>query len=492
MAYDLFVRRIYRAFLLLVVCFVAGAFLAPGELGEVPKQTPETKPTTSQASERPNVVFILTDDLDVRSVKRLPRIKKLLIEKGTSFDNAFVTNSVCCPSRSTILRGQYTHNHEVLTSFPPEGGFQKFQNLDRGSSTIATWLQSGGYRTVLLGKYLNGYCPRELCNVPQTYVPEGWNEWYAWASFQRKKLNSNGRLVEYPQEHPDDVLSKRATGFISRTGGLEQPFFMYLAPNAPHMPADPAPRHRKAFSGAKMPRTPSFDERDLDDKPAWVRRKSESGPGRMREANADYRQRLRLMLAVDEMVARIVRTLEETGELDNTYIVLTSDHGFRLGEHGLPFGKSTAYEEDIRVPLIVRGPGVPEGRTLDHMILNNDFAPTFAELAGEDAPNFVDGRSFAPLLAEDPPSSSNWRSAFLVEHWKGESYVPNYKALRTKDYTYVSYEDGERELYDLGKGPYELENVYDTVDSSLRQRLDSRLEELRDCTGKECRAAEDG
>jgi N-acetylglucosamine-6-sulfatase len=236
------------------------------------------------------------------------------------------------------------------------------------------------------------------------------------------------------------------------------------------------------------------------------------------------------MLAVDDMIGRLVGELRKSGELDNTYFFFTSDNGFHFGTHRLSVGKWTAYEEDISVPLIVRGPGVPKGRTLEHLVLNNDFAPTFADLGGAEIPDFVDGRTLRPLLSDDPPPTDDWRQAFLEEAM-AESAVapasvteeagprlltgdvqpseevgrasplqkssvteagrPALKAVRTRDHLYVEYDNGESELYDLEKDPYELDNVYEDTDLDQLWRYEGWLGSLRDCAGEDCRAAED-
>jgi len=211
------------------------------------------------------------------------------------------------------------------------------------------------------------------------------------------------------------LLAEKAIGYVRRASDDEAPFFMWVGTQAPHAPANPAARHEGAFPDARLPRARSFDERDVSDKPGWVRDNPPLGEERIASMQDLYAERLRSMLAVDEMVGRLVDALEETGEMDNTYVFFTSDNGWHAGEHRLNTGKWTAYEEDIRVPLIVSGPGVPEGETLPHMVLNNDLAPTFADLAGADPPKFVDGRSLEPLLEGHPPPKEDWRSAFLVE-----------------------------------------------------------------------------
>jgi N-acetylglucosamine-6-sulfatase len=206
-----------------------------------------------------------------------------------------------------------------------------------------------------------------------------------------------------------------------------------------------------------------------------------------------YGDRLRSLLSVDEMLEGLIDTLRKGGELDETYIFVTSDNGFHMGQHRLPEGKWIVYEEDIRVPLIVRGPGVPAGQALDHLVLNNDFAPTFADLANAEPPSFVDGRSLAPLLTADPPGSAEWRSTFLVESARDGDGIrsrPAFEAVRTERHLYVEYESGERELYDLAEDPYEIDNRYAIADPDLITQLQARIAELRGCVRAKCRSAE--
>ncbi|CAA9518813.1 MAG: Putative sulfatase [uncultured Rubrobacteraceae bacterium] len=466
-----------------------------------------------QNSDRPNVVLILADDLDVnplqRHGERYPNLRRLA-DEGTTFENAFVTDPLCCPSRATLLRGQYSHNHGIVGNWRPLGGAGKFRDLGREDSTVATWLQGEGYRTALVGKYMNDY--------RGDHVPAGWDDWYGISGGHKSHdLNENGWIRHYDPlaHHPDDVLADKAAGTL-RPPEDGSPFFMWVGTRAPHAPADPAPRHEDAFPGARLPRPPSFDEGDVSDKPDWVRDNPQLERGEIPAMQDLYRNRLRSMLAVDDMVGRLVDVLEETGELDNTYVFFTSDNGWHAGEHRLNTGKWTAYEEDIRVPLIVSGPGVPEGETLPHMVLNNDLAPTFADLAGAAPPGFVDGRSLTPLLKDDPPPDEDWRSAFLVEaatelgptavlplsgdplpeNWRRvpREYWgrPGLEAVRTMNHLYVEYGDGGRELYDLREDPHQLDNLYETADSGPLRTLRERLAALRDCAGEGCRAAEEG
>ncbi len=442
--------------------------------------------------------------------------QKLLIARGVTFHSHHVSYSVCCPSRSTILRGQYPHNTEIIGNAPPLGGFSKFYGTGKESSTVATWLQSAGYKTVLMGKYLNNY-PE---TASATHVPSGWTEWYAHnsePSFYDYTWIENGVAVHHgsaPADYETDAIAAKAADFITRTS---PPFFMYLTPKAPHVPAIPAPRHQNLFPNVLAPRPPSFNEPDVSDKPSWIRSKplltateidSWAPPEGFEGIDRLYRDRLRSMMAIDDLMATIVSKLEEAHQLDNTYIFFTSDNGYHLGEHRLTPTKSTAYEEDIHVPLIVTGPNIVPGDRW-HLTLNNDFAPTWAELAGSPVPGFVDGRSLAPLLSAQVPPRDNWRAAVMVEHYNGAAFVPvTYHALRpqTSDYdtTYVEYDlpgDGNEnhELYFNGADPYQLTSRFAGVrggsnpmlaQQDFPARLATLLQNLKVCAGEMCRTLE--
>ena len=445
---------------------------------------------------RPNIVFILTDDEDVRIHASMRKTRALLEKRGTTFENFFVTSSLCCPSRASILRGQYPHNTEIVGNTLPLGGFEKFRGLGHEDSTAATWLEAAGYHTGLFGKYMNGY--RMVDGVPP-----GWEDWFAGGPFGyfgfAYNLNENGEVVRYGRRRQDfmtDVLSRNAAEVIREAAESGQPFFLYVAPFAPHGPAAFAPRHDHLFPRARLPRRPAFDERDVSDKPSFIRSLPPLARGhewaRPAWMSDHYRDRLRSLQAVDDMVATIVNALEQTGMLDETFIFYTSDNGFHMGEHRLPAFKGTAYEEDIRVPMVVRGPGVPAGGRIEAIGLNIDLAPTFAEIAGAEAPERVDGRSLLPLL-DDPDLP--WRQSFLIEHGQVEprEVLPggSFEAIRTARWTYVEHGNGERELYDLGRDPYQLDSLAEHADPSLLGELSLRLAELSRCAGAACQTLED-
>jgi N-acetylglucosamine-6-sulfatase len=394
-------------------------------------------------------------------------------------------------------------------------GFWKFHEQGLENSTIATWLDGAGYDTILIGKYLNYYSfNRSGSYAPTTYVPPGWDHWYGWEgpytdSGTKYDINENGQVVTYDRSdiHETDLYSRIAERFIRQTAGRtpyfdlsRTPFFMYLSTNAPHEPAFYAPRHAGMFSDEQLPRPPSFNEGDVSDKPAWVRNKPLLTSTQISDMTNFYRNRLRALQSVDEMVGRLVGALRNTGELYNTYLVFTSDNGIHLGEHRIQ-GKVTAYDEAVHVPLLVRGPSVPQGATRSQMVLNNDLAPTFADLNSAKVPAFVDGRSLKPLLSVNPPAS--WRSAFLIEHRRSmedggvraipAQEIPNYDAVRTSRYLYVEYSTtGEKELYDLRADPYALTNLYASASPTLLSDFQSTLDELKSCAGETCKTAENG
>jgi len=450
------------------------------------------------ASQQPNIVFIITDDQDIETLQYMPRLQALLADQGVTFTNMFVTEPQCCPSHVAILTGQYPHNNGVLNNWFPTGGWQRFLDLGGENSTLATWLQDAGYNTGRFGKYLVEY-PDD-----STHVPPGWNEWRVQyggtGRYFNYSLNENGTVVRYrdaPSDYSVDVLTGKVVDFIDRAEANDaQPFFVFFAPSAPHgdgVPngrATPAPRHRGMFQGTMAPRMPSFNEADVSDKPPPIRDLLPLTEQQIAGIDVEYQTRLESLQAVDEAIERIIDTLAERGELGNTYLFFTSDNGYHLGQHRFLNGKVQIYEEDIRVPLIVRGPGVPQGVTRDHFVLNIDFAPTIVEMAGIQPGGSVDGRSLAPLLGDDPLPLARWRQDFLVEIYRRLPPLGNgdeIRALRTRDAVYVEYASGPRELYDLRADPYQLESLHETAPPGRLRRLSRRLWELATCAGDTCR-----
>jgi arylsulfatase A-like enzyme len=306
-------------------------------------------------------------------------------------------------------------------------------------------------------------------------------------------VNENGRLHHYSRETlMTDVYNEKSLGFVRRATdeASDPPFMLWAGTYAPHLPAKHSRRDADLFKDTPLPRPPSFNEEDVSDKPEWVRETPRLKDREIDKLQKQHRDRLRSLRDVDRMVGHILKLLEDRGELDDTYVVFTTDNGLQTGQHRLT-KKSTPYEEAAGVPLAIRGPGVPAGVVRDQLVINNDLAPTFADWANTGVPDFVDGRSFAPLLRKDPPSDSAWRTAVLNEqHPKQRFRIPDYEAVRTDTQTYVRWETGERELYDLRRDPYELENVSDAADPLTLSRFKTLADLLSGCRGSSCRAAE--
>ncbi len=464
----------------------------------------EPEPAAAGDAAAPNVVVVMTDDQHQASLPVMANVESQLVDKGTTFENNFTNWPLCCPSRATFLTGQYAHNHHVLGNAPPDGGVNALDD----SNTLPIWLRASGYHTVHIGKYLNGY---GADNDP-TYVPPGWDEWYAGAVATQNvydySLNQNGTLVQYGEAEADfkqDVFSNLAVDAINRRAPAG-PFLltvMYTAPhsggpnNPPLGPSDcnnapkPAPRHATAFDSEPLPQGPSFNEADVSDKPALIQALPSIDSDDFANIQRRYRCRLESLLSVDEGVDRIIDALRASGELDNTLIIYTSDNGFFAGEHRVQSGKNRVYEEAIRVPLVIRGPGVPEGASVDDLAINADLAPTIVDAAGATARLTMDGRSLLPFAAH--PSRLHGRALLLEQ---GNQADPEdevqgtaYSAVRTARYKYVENRSGEVELYDLESDPFELQNqvanpAYDEVESAMAARLAA----LRNCSGDSCRA----
>jgi N-acetylglucosamine-6-sulfatase len=462
----------------------------------------------AKPASKPNIIFILTDDMrkDDLNARYMPKTHSLLASEGMSFQNAFVSTPLCCPSRATTMRGQYAHNTgiwynvNVFNPDGPDGGWEGYQRNGYEEDNVATHLDAdAGYRTGLFGKYLNNYSG--------TTVPSGWDDWFAFLDpirYYDYDVNDNGTTTHFGASESDystDVISVETQQFIDASVDAGEPFFAYVAPKAPHAPATPAPRHQHDFDGEQAPRLPSFNEEDVSDKPAWIQSLRRLNDTRIAEIDERHEQRVESLRSVDDLVGGVVDKLQSRQVLDNTYIVFTSDNGWYHGEHRIRQGKGRPYEEAPRVPLVIRGPGVQAGSTTDKLALNTDLLPTFTDLAGAATPSYVDGRSLRSVLEE---SATTWRTAILLEGRAGnDPEIPldrNYNGIRTSTSKYVEYEGGFRELYDLNPDddPYELTNIYYSADPNAPPLSDlkARLEALKQCTGTgptapSCKVAED-
>jgi arylsulfatase A-like enzyme len=439
---------------------------------------------------RPNIIVILTDDQPFHSVDYMPTVKTRLMPGGVVFENGFVTTPLCCPSRVSILTGEYVHNHEVYTDRWPMGSASKFDD----TTCMAIWLQEAGYRTAYFGKYLNGYEDLE----PYGVVPPGWDEWKALLGknlpvdddigslqfYFNFSMSENGTVVEYPKSKATfstDVLTNDALAFIR--DNRDQPFFMELGYYNPHSPYISAPRHKDTFRSSTdwdwvQYRPPSFNEPDIKDKPEYI---SELSPLSDTEVDTVHKQILRSLLSVDDGIASILAALDKAGLADNTIIIYLSDNGLTLGDHRFGAAKNCPYEACVKVPFIVYAPGYYQPRVDTHLVANIDLAPTVAEWAGVIPPDYVDGMSMVPLL-KDP--SAVWRDKILFEHWPTEegvgSIIPEFYSIRTAEWKYTEYVTGEVELYHLVNDPYELQNLAGKKEySEIQADLAARLQELK-------------
>ncbi|HEY6941236.1 sulfatase [Dokdonella sp.] len=492
----------------------------------------------------PDIVVLMADDLDeptfdtALALDLLPAIEAAMVDGGLRFDESFVTDSLCCPSRATFMTGQYPHNHGVRRGqFGPDGSFGAFDD----SRSIATALEAAGYRTGLVGKFLNGYgyttprnhpdCTSAECRM--RYVPAGWSDWqglpdygelngspgYAGAyCMYNYTVNDRGALVTYGSADADyqtDVIAQRAGAFIDAVAATSAPLFLVASPLAPHyelcLPAAhpsawdvrPAPRH----AGSLPPYVnldvskPSFDEADVGDKPAWFAQEYASlDTTQVSTLNRQFRHRLEALRAVDALFATVRARLVAAGRWDDAYVIFTSDNGWLYGEHRV-VGKVLAYEESIRVPLLLRGPGVATGAHRAALVLNNDLAPTLAALAGVVLPTVADGRSLEPLFAQDHPPA--WRRRFLVEHFRDAAPSPvswlDFLGVRTASgddedtgmQLFVDWRNdwlvdptaAGSEHYDLVADPLQLQSVDPRNGAREAQRaaLQADLALLRDC-----------
>jgi arylsulfatase A-like enzyme len=443
----------------------------------------------AQAPAKPNVLVVMTDDQTVESLRVMTNVRALLAAEGTTFANSFASFPLCCPSRSTFLTGQYAHNHTVMGNAAPTGGYEKLDH----SNTLPVWLQRAGYRTVHIGKYLNGYGRRSA-----TEIPPGWTEWYGSVDpstyqFYNYTLNENGRTVRYgadPASYQADVYTRKAVDAVRRLapGG---PFFLSVAYLAPHSggPREsddprnlatpvPAPRHRNRFAAEPLPVTPAFNEADVSDKPAGIRSRRVIPPGRVAAITENYRQRLESLLAIDEGLAEVVAALRTAGELDDTLIVFTSDNGFFHGEHRVQSGKVLHYEPSTRVPLILRGPGIPRGAVRGQLVANIDVGPTIVAAASATPGRAMDGRPLQPFARDARLHSAR---DILLE-------TTGYRALRSPRWVYVEHSSNEHELYDLGADPHQLTSLHaSAAHAPLKAELATRLAKLRTCAAGVCR-----
>jgi arylsulfatase A-like enzyme len=420
----------------------------------------------------PNLLLLLTDDQTMYSLARMPYLSSMPEGNWVSFDRAVVATPMCCPSRVTILTGQYAHRHGVVSN---DG--TRFDD----DESIAVWLNRQGYRTGLIGKYLNEY----PFGRGRTYIPPGWDDWHAVidsgdeADYYRYTMNENGTVRSYgsePEDYETDVLTDKAIDFISSTPPV-RPFFLTVAYRAPHRGATqgtaiPAPRHLGNYKGESYELPPNFNEPNVDDKPRWVRRlplRNESSQMRA------FRREAETMLAVDESIESLIETLESRRELDNTVIVFMTDNGFARGEHRW-VTKQCPYEACVSTPLLIRYPGAEQGSE-NRLVSNVDIAPTLADLGDATTQLPQGGESLVPVLEE---KDETWRKATLLSWRAPERGVPAWWSILTTRWQYTTLRTGERELYDMDDDPFQLHNLAGIrAYRGVERRLGKRLVQLR-------------
>ncbi|KAJ5924257.1 hypothetical protein N7466_008444 [Penicillium verhagenii] len=487
-----------------------------------------------KSSKPPNFLFVITDDQDLQldSLSYTPHILKHMRDKGTFFKNHFVTTALCCPSRVSLWTGRQAHNTNVTDVNPPYGGYPKFVDRGFNDNFLPVWLQEAGYDTYYTGKmfnshtvenyhspHINGFNGSDFLLDPFTYS-------YLNSTYQR----NHDAPVSYEGQHTTDVITDKALGFLDDALEGDRPFFVTVAPIAPHSNLNPAAldrpetivmgapipleRHQHLFPDVKVPRTENFNP-DEPSGVSWVRNLAQQNQTVVDYGDHYYRKRLQALQGVDELVDSLVTRLEESDQLDNTYIIYTSDNGFHIGQHRLPPGKTCGFEEDIRVPLFIRGPGIPEGYVQDSVTTHIDLAPTIFSLAGIPHREDFDGTAI-PLT---PDFAGPRHEHVTVEFWgrtvfegdfshigiAGTVFQHNntYKSVRLLGEGYNLYYSvwctNEHELYDLSTDPYQLHNLYPTgpavgdepriLGRTLSQaisRLDALLLVLKSCQGSTC------
>ncbi len=495
--------------------------------GEDPNPPVEPAP---RFGDQPNFVFVLTDDQDYESYDRrtMPNTVRLLGDRGTTFTNYYDATPLCCPARATMLTGQYGHNNGVLNNKPGYGLLAAPDNV------LPVWLQRAGYQTANVGKFLNGY---ESAVDDRDEVAPGWDRWSVEVGNARGyydfELTVDGKQRKeiYEDEYLTDVLNERALEYLRDLSGTE-PFYLQLWQSAPHVEninadsggpcggqAVPPRRDLGRFEGAQLPRLRGVLERDVSDKPEFVSGQPPLSRAKREVLRHRYQCRLETLPAVDRGIAAIVRTLRQTGELDETVIVYSSDNGTFDGQHRLPGGKGLAYEEAAHLPLVVRVPakfrgGQPAPGTVEAPVSNVDYAPTLVEWAGTEACpetgdcRVMDGRSLIPLLSG---KGAGWPAdrALLTELdlqkdevQAGRGISCRFEGVRQGGWLYVEHtavpdlqtgacEEAEvAELYDHVRDPFELQNLAGGGAAAVEERLAALTDELVDCAGIEGRDPE--
>ena len=479
-------------------------------------------PDEAAGPKPPNFIVIMTDDETVGDMAVMPRTRRLIGRAGVTFTRSYVSYPVCCPSRATYLTGQYTHNNDVRCLYRwCHGGYGSLKQEEY----LPVWLRRADYVTSHIGKFLNGYgseWPAEK--------PKGWSEWnglidhstyrmWGYKIFEEDHAKTYGRPFRGdPRFYQTDVLRRKAVDFIRRRSRGADPYFLSVAFVAPHHESShmqkhtgrlvrAAPRHRGHFAHLSyVPKPRSYNEQDVSDKPWFVGRWNKLlTPAREAAIAERMRERRESLLAVDEAVEAIVDVVRRSGELDNTYVLFTSDNGYMQGEHRVPMGKMLPYDPSTQVPLLIRGPGIPHGRQSPELVGNVDLTPTILDATpATSAKITMDGRSFLPFARN--PGLTSARPLFHETGGvgaKGRGHreegapnvqvkVPAWRAVRTTRWLYVDYDGPTSELYDLNRDPAEMRSL--SRDPTLRIRKNTLrriLFDLSRCAGRACQKLAD-
>jgi N-acetylglucosamine-6-sulfatase len=459
---------------LIVSCLVVAAGVSMLVLGAASQKA------GARPGMRPNFVFVLTDDLSQNLLSYMPHVRALE-RAGSTMSHYYVVDSLCCPSRAAIFTGQYPHDNGVFTNKGRDGGYATYNRNDDPRKSFAIALQKSGYRTALMGKYLNGYDPGDG-------VAPGWDQWDAagdgYGEFNYN-LNQDGTQRFYghgAKNYLTDVLSAKAGSFIDSATSSGKPFMLEVATFAPHAPYTPPPRYKGAARHVAYPKTSAYDTMPRNP-PSWLAGHPPLTGTQQHKILTDYRKRVESAMAIDDMIGHLEDELQVTGAAWNTYFIFSSDNGLHMGEYRLLPGKQTAFDTDTHVPLVVSGPGVPRGHVISQLASNIDLSPTFETLAGLRVPARTDGHSLAELWLGQHPE--DWRQAILIEHHGPDNSTgdpdrqgglsgdpPSYEAVRTANALYVRYVNGEREYYNTARDPQELDNIASAgVPAVLRRAL---------------------